>query len=172
MLSVKQVADMSGRTERTIWRMIASGKLAHVRDGNGRVWIDELAVPQRREEASGSVVAELRREMAELRRRVEALEAGARRLRPAPAARPSVQVRAVAQVPTPASSGELPDTKRQRGFWVEQHGGPKGTSVRIGWDDVAAWSSVGDAIAGMREHGYEPRECADPGCGCHVALAS
>jgi hypothetical protein len=165
---------MSGRTERTIWRMIAEGKLKHTRDSAGRVWIEERNVPSQRTSGKDAIIANLREQVRELQQRLEAAERGQARRHAAPAPRSEAPIRpaSVPAIATPsaATGGELPETRRQRGFWVQNHGGPKGSSVRTGWEEILEWSSIGDALAGMRQHEWEPRECNDAACGCHALL--
>jgi len=167
MYTVKQAADMSGRTERTVWRMLASGKLQSKKDEQGRVWIAEHDIPVRQLAVSASTLDELRTEIAALRERVEALEQrGLVRAvtRLSAVHLPSAQVaQSVEGVPTSA---------RGWGTWVERHGGARAAGVRDRWQEIQAWSTIGEAIEGIRHRGYQAHECDQVGCGCHDVLGS
>lgn len=169
MLSVKQVADMSGRTERTIWRMIASGKLKHTKDESGRVWIQERDVPPRRQETSDGVIEQLLRDVADLQERIARLEQQPIRPRaftPAPAT-PRITYR-----PSNTSASSLPTSMRAWGRWVEDHGGARADGVRDRWSEVRTWSTTSEALDGIRQRGYTLHPCTDPSCGCHDLLAT
>lgn len=175
MYSVKQVADMSGRTERTIWRMLASGKLQSRKDEQGRVWIAEHDVPVRRPAVSASAVDQLRAEIAVLRERVaevatlrERVEALEQRglvravTRLSPVHLPTVRTAQVVE--------GVPTSARGWGTWVERHGGARAAGVRDRWQEIQTWSSIGEALEGIRHRGYQAHECDQAECGCHDVL--
>jgi hypothetical protein len=184
VFSVKQTADMSGLTERTIWRMLKAGKLPHTRDKQGRVWIEERDVPERRPDlrgATGAAIEALRTQLADALERIEALEQwrearGASFAKLAPLASTPGASADLVRPPRPLVSTRtgagLPTSGRGWGVWVEEHGGARRAGSRM-WEEVSlrAWSTVEQALEGIRRRGYRPRECNDPACGCHKLLA-
>ncbi len=166
MYSVKQVADLSGRTERQLWRLIASGKLPHTKT-DGRVWIAESDVPTKRQDSAQIALSAVLARLEAIERRLAALEARAI----VPAARPTVAPLARTQHPphNAETNGNIPTSQRGWARWIERHGGARESGARD-WSEAIVWSSAAEAIAGIRQRGYDPHACDDPACPCHTLL--
>jgi predicted DNA-binding transcriptional regulator AlpA len=194
--SVREVSDLSGLAEKTIWRRVASGKIPHTRE-DGRVWIAAEDVPAPRVPAGESIpaahdgdlrglVEQLRADVAALRREIAALRARREAERPA---RPSIAI----PTPTPPESaysapqgqGEVFASREHAARWLCAGHGPAAANTVKSWREWGAlpthptpaqvWAA---ALVAQRRVGGNWRSswmlaaCADPSCACHELIAA
>lgn len=171
-VTAKVAADMTGHSERTIRRWLASGRLSARKTARGdwQIAIADLPAPAHHAET----VEDLRRTVEDLRRRVALLERQVNRpVAPVTRSQAADGFDVSAYVPTPARTPDrllsasdghsrrpvdengFPTSRRGRAAWVEEHGGPKATYVRD-WGDLMQWTGEADAVASVRRrNGWE-----------------
>lgn len=115
--TVRQASDMSGLSERHIWRLVAKGTLVHRRDDDGHVWIAQESLAglaaKRERAAPGGSNRELRHRVEQLERRIAELEQRislAGTVTRVSRARPVAQIEGSAQQLERGLGGDLPDT--------------------------------------------------------------
>lgn len=162
--TVREAADVSGLAEKTIWRRIQRGELPATRERDGRrfrVWIapEDVPVPAARgADGAGDTIGELRAEVAEMRDRLETLEA---------------QIRAAGV----AGMGRA-ISKAEAARLLERHGIPfhtarqwRGMPLAAGRDGdegaaILTWAAAYLARIGGRAGAGELHRCDRAGCAC------
>lgn len=147
-VTVREAADMSGLTERHIWRMIEQGKIQPLRD-RGRVRLRRQDIPPRRE----SPLDELRTRLEQLERRLARLER---------ASTISTYTPPITH-PAPAASSESKHARagddsdvstwgdRRKARWIAEHSAYAASSARD-WPEVRAAKSEDDLRAALEAH--------------------